>query len=91
MRRDAALVPAGNSVIGFECARQIARAGWYVLIASRDRATSAPATIRTCVPTSSARAFSPTTSIAAAPSRAICRWSPATPPRCRSRPAASTC
>jgi hypothetical protein len=38
-----------------------------------------------------ASAFSPTTSIAAAPSRAICRWSPATPPRCRSRPAASTC
>lgn len=46
MRRDAALVTGGNSGIGFECARQLARAGWYVLIASRDRAASAAAVER---------------------------------------------
>ena len=41
--RSAVLVTGGNSGIGFECARQLARTGWYVLIASRDRRTSADA------------------------------------------------
>ena len=40
MARDVALVTGGNSGIGFECARALARAGWRVVIASRDRAAS---------------------------------------------------
>jgi NAD(P)-dependent dehydrogenase (short-subunit alcohol dehydrogenase family) len=43
MGRDTALVTGGNSGIGFECARELARAGWHVVIASRDRAASAEA------------------------------------------------
>ncbi len=43
MTRDTALVTGGNSGIGFECARQLARAGWHVLIASRNRAASVAA------------------------------------------------
>src|SRR5271167_423356 len=46
MRRDVALVTGGNSGIGFECARHLARAGWSVLIASRDRSASAAAVER---------------------------------------------
>jgi light-dependent protochlorophyllide reductase len=46
MARDTALVTGGNSGIGFECARQLARAGWHVLIASRDRGASAEAVRR---------------------------------------------
>src|SRR5215470_13481929 len=46
MSRPAALVTGGNSGIGFVCARQLARAGWQVLIASRDRARSAAAVER---------------------------------------------
>lgn len=46
VQRDAVLVTGGNSGIGFECARQLAQAGWYVLIASRDRAASAAAVQR---------------------------------------------
>src|SRR5437867_11056536 len=46
MGRDTALVTGGNSGIGFECARQLARAGWQVLIASRNRAASAEAVRR---------------------------------------------
>lgn len=40
MERRAALVTGGNSGIGFECARELVRRGWQVVIASRDRATS---------------------------------------------------
>src|SRR5882724_4718407 len=36
----------GKSGIGFECARELARNGWQVIIASRDRATSATAVAR---------------------------------------------
>ena len=43
MEGNAVLVTGGNSGIGFECARQLARAGWQVVIASRDRAASAEA------------------------------------------------
>ncbi len=43
MNRDVVLVTGGNSGIGFECARQLARRGWHVLIASRDREASARA------------------------------------------------
>jgi len=43
MERSAVLVTGGNSGIGFECARELARNGWYVLIASRDRQASAAA------------------------------------------------
>jgi len=44
--RDVALVTGGNSGIGLECARVLARAGWHVAIASRDRAASAAAVAR---------------------------------------------
>ncbi len=37
---DVALVTGGNSGIGLECARELSRAGWRVLIASRNRAAS---------------------------------------------------
>jgi NAD(P)-dependent dehydrogenase (short-subunit alcohol dehydrogenase family) len=40
MGRDTALVTGGNSGIGFECARQLAREGWHVLVASRNREAS---------------------------------------------------
>jgi light-dependent protochlorophyllide reductase len=40
MKRPAVLVTGGNSGIGFECARALARNGWHVVIASRDRAAS---------------------------------------------------
>jgi NAD(P)-dependent dehydrogenase (short-subunit alcohol dehydrogenase family) len=40
MSRDIALVTGGNSSIGYECARALARAGWHVVIASRNRAAS---------------------------------------------------
>jgi len=43
MDRSAVLVTGGNSGIGFECARALARAGWQVVIASRDREMSAQA------------------------------------------------
>jgi light-dependent protochlorophyllide reductase len=46
MVRDAALVTGGNSGIGFECARQLARQGWQVIIASRNRELSAEAVRR---------------------------------------------
>jgi len=46
MEPKAALVTGGNSGIGFECARELARRGWQVVIASRDRATSAGAVAR---------------------------------------------
>src|SRR5438876_132001 len=46
MDRDVVLVTGGNSGIGFECARQLARAGWHVLIASRNRRASAEAVDR---------------------------------------------
>jgi len=41
--RKTALVTGGNSGIGFECARALARDGWHVAIASRDAAASARA------------------------------------------------
>ena len=37
---NAALVTGGNSGIGLVCARELARAGWHVLIARRNRAAS---------------------------------------------------
>ena len=46
MSRSAVLVTGGNSGIGFECARELARNGWQVVIASRDRALSEAATRR---------------------------------------------
>jgi NAD(P)-dependent dehydrogenase (short-subunit alcohol dehydrogenase family) len=46
MAHDTALVTGGNSGIGFECARALARRGWQVLIASRNRAQSAAAVQR---------------------------------------------
>jgi light-dependent protochlorophyllide reductase len=44
--RGAVLVTGGNSGIGFECARELARKGWRVIIASRDREASAAAVRR---------------------------------------------
>jgi NAD(P)-dependent dehydrogenase (short-subunit alcohol dehydrogenase family) len=41
VRENAVLVTGGNSGIGYECARELARHGWRVLIASRDRTASA--------------------------------------------------
>jgi NAD(P)-dependent dehydrogenase (short-subunit alcohol dehydrogenase family) len=46
MERGAALVTGGNSGIGLECARALARRGWRVIIASRDRSASAAAVER---------------------------------------------
>ena len=46
MARNAALVTGGNSGIGFECARQLARQGWQVIIASRNRELSSEAVRR---------------------------------------------
>ena len=46
MERDVALLTGGNSGIGFEAARSLARAGWCVVIASRNRAASAEAVRR---------------------------------------------
>jgi light-dependent protochlorophyllide reductase len=55
MNRDVVLVTGGNSGIGFECARQLARQGWHVLIASRNREASAEA-VRQIVQESGAEA-----------------------------------
>lgn len=44
--RRSVLVTGGNSGIGFECARRLAREGWRVLIASRNRQVSAEAVRR---------------------------------------------
>jgi NAD(P)-dependent dehydrogenase (short-subunit alcohol dehydrogenase family) len=46
MNRDVVLITGGNSGIGFECARELAREGWHALIASRDRGASAQAVQR---------------------------------------------
>jgi light-dependent protochlorophyllide reductase len=46
MTSGAVLVTGGNSGIGFACAQTLAREGWRVLIASRDRAASAEAVKR---------------------------------------------
>jgi NAD(P)-dependent dehydrogenase (short-subunit alcohol dehydrogenase family) len=46
MSRDVVLVTGGNSGIGFECARQLARGGRHVLIASRNRDASVAAVRR---------------------------------------------
>lgn len=43
MTRKTALVTGGNSGIGYECARALAREGWHVAIASRDADASARA------------------------------------------------
>jgi light-dependent protochlorophyllide reductase len=54
MSRSAVLVTGGNSGIGFECARELARNGWHVVIASRDRALSQAATRRIAAETGNA-------------------------------------
>ena len=46
MQRDVVIVTGGNSGIGFECARQLARDGRHVVIASRNRDASAAAVRR---------------------------------------------
>lgn len=46
MDRSTVLITGGNSGIGFECARELARNGWQVLIASRDRKASLEAVQR---------------------------------------------
>ena len=46
MERETVLVTGGNSGIGFECARELARAGRHVVIASRGREASARAVQR---------------------------------------------
>jgi light-dependent protochlorophyllide reductase len=46
MIHDAVLVTGGNSGIGFECARELARHGLHVIIASRNRALSEKAVRR---------------------------------------------
>ena len=46
MPRGAILVTGGNSGIGFECVRRLARERWPILIASRDRAASTAAIAR---------------------------------------------
>jgi len=46
MQRDVVLVTGGNSGIGFEAARALARAGWHVLLASRNRSASSEAVAR---------------------------------------------
>ncbi len=43
MPRRTVLVTGGNSGLGLECSRQLAREGWRVLMASRDRSRSAEA------------------------------------------------
>ena len=43
MTRPIVLVTGGNSGIGFECARALARDGWHAVIASRNRDVSAAA------------------------------------------------
>jgi light-dependent protochlorophyllide reductase len=54
MSRSAVLVTGGNSGIGFECARELAKNGWQVVIASRDRALSEAATRRIVAETGNA-------------------------------------
>ncbi len=46
MKPGAILVTGGNSGIGLECVRRLARERWPIIIASRDRATSAAAVER---------------------------------------------
>jgi NAD(P)-dependent dehydrogenase (short-subunit alcohol dehydrogenase family) len=46
MSRGVILVTGGNSGIGYECVRRLARERWPILIASRDRAASAAAIAR---------------------------------------------
>ena len=46
MKRPIVLVTGGNSGIGFECARELAREGWHPIIASRNRDASAQAVRR---------------------------------------------
>jgi NAD(P)-dependent dehydrogenase (short-subunit alcohol dehydrogenase family) len=46
VERDVALLTGGNSGIGFEAARSLVRAGWRVVMASRNRATSLDAVRR---------------------------------------------
>jgi len=46
MSRDTVLVTGGNSGIGLESARNLARAGWHVILASRNRVASAEAVRR---------------------------------------------